>query len=252
MARVFVACERSGKVRRAFAARGHDAWSGDLVPADDGSNRHFVGDARDFLHLGWDLLIVCHPPCTRLCRSGHRWLYGPGKTHPKKLPKGRTWESMIEEFNKAVELFSDFWNAPVPRIAIENPEMHPHAKAAIRNYEPPAQIVQPWWFGDPAFKATGLYLRNLPKLEKRGALTPPEKGTREYLDWAVIHRMPPGPDRARARSETFQGVADAFADQWGCLPPVALTGSQTQQARMTERPIGKQTRGEEARRADRD
>ena len=89
--RALIGCESSGVVRRAFLARGFDAWSCDLRPAEDGSNRHIVGDVRDHLDDGWDLLVIAHPPCTRLCRSGRRWLSGPGHmTPPKQLPRGRS------------------------------------------------------------------------------------------------------------------------------------------------------------------
>lgn len=154
--RVLVACEFSGTVRRAFAARGHDAWSVDLLPAVDRSNKHIIGDARDVLNDGWDLLAVFHPPCTRLCNSGVRWL--------TQAPPGRTLDDMWRELDEGTALFSAFWNAPIERVCVENPIMHRHAKARIVNYQAPAQIVQPWWFGEPVFKGTGLYLRGLPAL----------------------------------------------------------------------------------------
>ena len=121
--RVLVACEYSGTVRNAFLERGHDAWSCDLLPSEDGSNRHIIGDARDLLNDGWDLLMVAHPPCTRLCNSGVRWLTVP--------PPGKTLEEMWAALDEGAALFSDFWNAPIERIAIENPVMHKHAKARI-------------------------------------------------------------------------------------------------------------------------
>jgi hypothetical protein len=102
--RVLIACEESGTMRRAFAARGHDAWSCDLQPARDGSNRHITGDVRDILGDGWDLLIVCHPPCTRLCNSGVRWLKTP--------PPGRTLPEMWAELDEGVALFAACWQAP--------------------------------------------------------------------------------------------------------------------------------------------
>ncbi len=207
MASVLVACEYSGTVRNAFLREGHDAWSCDLLPSDDGSNRHIIGDARDLLNDGWDLLMVAHPPCTRLCNSGVRWLHA--------APRGKTTDQMWAELDEGAALFSDFWNAPIERIAIENPVMHKHAKARIRNYRPPAQTVQPWWFGDPAFKATGFYLKNLPPLAPTAKLTPPAKGTDAHKRWSWVHRMPPGPDRARERARFFPGMAAAMASQWG-------------------------------------
>lgn len=211
--KVLIGCEFSGVVRRAFAARGHDAWSCDLLPAKDGSNRHLVGDVREFLNEGWDLLAVFHPPCTRLCNSGVRWLTDP--------PRGRTLAEMWADLDEGAELFSDLWNAPIERVAVENPIMHRHARERIRNYRPPAQTVQPWWFGDRAFKATGLYLRGLPPLVATDRLTPPKPGTAEHKEWSAIHRAPPGPDRWAFRSKTFPGIADAMADQWGDLDGLA-------------------------------
>jgi len=207
--RVLIACEFSGVVRRAFLDRGHDAWSCDLLPSEDRSNRHITGDARDRLNDGWDLLMVAHPPCTRLCNSGVRWLSVP--------PPSRTVAEMQAELHAGAALFSAFWCAPIERVAVENPVMHRHAKALIANYEPPAQIVQPWWFGDPAFKATGLYLRGLPPLTPTNRLTPPAPGTEEHRRWSRVHRMPESRDRWRERSRTYPGTATAMADQWGGL-----------------------------------
>lgn len=198
MARVLVACEFSGIVRRAFAAAGHDAWSCDLLPAEDGSNKHIIGDARDILADGWDLLIVAHPPCTRLCNSGVRWLTTP--------PAGRTVEQMWTDLREGANLFSAFWNAPIERICVENPVMHRHAKALIRNYAEPTQSVQPWQFGHGEVKRTCLWLRNLPKLVPTNVV--PGRVAR-------VHRMPPGPDRWRERSRFFSGIATAMAAQWG-------------------------------------
>lgn len=205
--RVLVACEFSGTVRNAFLAEGYDAWSCDLLPAENGSNRHITGDARTVLNDGWDLLIVAHPPCTRLCNSGVRWLSTP--------PPGKTRDEMWAELDEGAALFSSFWNAPIDRIAIENPVMHRHAKERILDFQPPAQTVQPWWFGEPFFKATGLYLRNLKALVPTDRLTPPRSGTDEHKAWSRVHRMPPGPHRARERSRFFAGIARAMARQWG-------------------------------------
>lgn len=198
--RVLVACERSGIVRRAFAARGHDAWSCDVAPAEDGSNRHIVGDARDLLDEGWDLLMVAHPPCTRLCNSGVRWLSTP--------PPGRTTEQMQAELRDGAGLFSAFWNAPIERISVENPVMHRHAKALILNYRPAAQTIQPWQFGHGETKRTCLWLKNLPPLRPTNVVAGRE---------ARVHRMN-GPDRPRKRSVFYAGIAEAMADQWGELP----------------------------------
>lgn len=198
--RILIACEFSGIVRRAFTARGYDAWSCDLLPAEDRSNHHIVGDVRDVLNDGWDMLIVAHPPCTRLCNSGVRWLTTP--------PPGRTRDEMWADLDEGAALFSTLWNAPIPRIAVENPVMHKHAKMRIVGYQPPAQSVQPWQFGDGETKRTCLWLRGLPPLQST-----------QIVDGRVarVHRMPPGPDRAKERSRFFPGIAAAMADQWGPL-----------------------------------
>ena len=214
--RILIGCETSGVMRRAFAARGHDVWSCDLLPAEDGSNRHIRGDVREILDDGWDLMAVMHPPCTRLCRSGRRWMSGPGKwTPPKQLSKGRTWTSMRDEFEKGVDLFTACWRAPIKRVAIENPEMNDLAKDRMPADLPAPQIVQPFWFGEPAYKATGFYLRGLPFLVPTKHLPEPERGSDDWKAWSAIHRAPPGPDRWKIRSRTFTGVAEACASQWG-------------------------------------
>lgn len=196
--KVLVACEFSGAVRDAFLARGHDAWSCDLLPDDKRSNRHIQGDARAILGDGWDLLMVAHPPCTRLCNSGVRWLSVP--------PPGRAIESLWAELDEGAALFSAFWNAPIERIAVENPVMHKHAKARIVNYAEPAQSVQPWQFGHGETKRTCLWLKGLPPL------TPTQIVEGRV---ARVHLMPPGPERWRERSRFFPGIAAAMADQWG-------------------------------------
>ena len=205
--RVLIGCETSGVMRRAFAARGHEAWSCDLLPAEDGSNRHIRGDLRDHLADGWDMLVVCHPPCTRLCNSGVRWLHRP--------PARRTLAEMWAELDEGVALFTACWRAPVDRVAVENPVMHRHARDRMPPDLPRPQIVQPWWFGDPAFKATGFYLRGLPPLSHTSRLVPPKPGTADPKAWSAVHRAPPGPDRWRFRSRTFAGIAEAAAAQWG-------------------------------------
>lgn len=197
MARVLVACEFSGVVRRAFAALGHDAWSCDLLPAEDRNNKHIVGDAREILGDGWDLLMVAHPPCTRLCNSGVRWLHVP--------PPGKSINQIWEDLRDAAALFSAFWNAPIKRVCIENPVMHKHAKALIENFSPAAQSVQPWQFGHPETKRTCLWLRNLPPLKATKIVAGREPR---------VHRMPPSPDRWRERSRFFPGIAAAMAEQW--------------------------------------
>ncbi|AEM40545.1 hypothetical protein [Ketogulonicigenium vulgare] len=205
--RVLIGCETSGVMRRAFSELGHDTWSCDLLPADDGSNRHIRGDVRDHLGDGWDLLIVAHPPCTRLCNSGVRWLHNP--------PPGRTLADMWRELDEGVALFTTCWRAPIDRVAVENPIMHRHARERMPANLPRPQIVQPWWFGDRAKKATGFYLRGLPRLSPTDKLTLPPTGSDEAKRWEAVHRAPPGPDRWKFRSQTFAGIARACASQWG-------------------------------------
>lgn len=198
--RVLVACETSGIVRRAFADRGHDAWSCDILPSEDRSNRHIVGDARDLLNEGWDLLMVAHPPCTRLCNSGVRWLAKP--------PPGKTIEQMWTELEEGADLFSAFWNAPIERICVENPVMHRYAKQRIVNFQEATQSVQPWQFGHGEVKRTCLWLKGLPPLVPTTIVEGRE---------ARVHKMPPSADRWKERSRFFPGIAAAMADQWGGL-----------------------------------
>lgn len=207
--RVLVACEFSGTVRRAFAALGHDAWSCDLLPAEDRSDKHIIGDARKLLYDGWDLLVA-HPPCTRLCNSGVRWL--------SKAPPGKTLPQMWDELDAGADLFSAFWNAPVDRVCIENPVMRRHAKERIRNFEPFAQSIQPWQFGHPETKRTCFWLKGLPPLSPT-----------DIVDGRTprVHRMAPGPDRAKERSRFFDGVARAMADQWGGAAPKNAASTST-------------------------
>lgn len=204
--KVLVGCETSGIVRDAFLALGHDAWSCDLLPADTPTDRHIVGDVRDVMQGDWDVAVM-HPPCTRLTNSGARWLHTP--------PPGRTLDQMWAELEDGAALFSDVWNVPhIPCVAVENPVMHKHAKARIRNFQPPAQSVQPWQFAtdeagpDNERKRTCLWLRNLPPLTYTGTLD----GTTARDS---VHKASPGADRWKLRSKFFPGIAAAMADQWG-------------------------------------
>lgn len=214
--RVLVACETSGIARRAFSELGHDVWSCDILPAEDRSNRHIRCDVRGgILSEGWDLLAVMHPPCTRLCRSGRRWMSGAGKwTEPRQLPKGRTLDDMRAEFEEGVSVFIACWEAPIDRVAIENPEMNDLARDRMPTDLPRPQMVQPFWFGEPAYKGTGWYLRGLPQLSATNLLSEPDRGSDEWKRWNAVHRMPPGPDRTRLRSRSFPGMMAAAADQW--------------------------------------
>lgn len=196
-----MACEFSGTVRRAFAERGHFAVSCDLLPADDGSRMHIEGDALDVLDMmPWDLLIA-HPPCTYLTNAGVRHLHSvPSRTG--KLPEvhgARRFAAMID----AGLFFQRFLSANVPRICVENPIPHKHARTFIGDY---SQIVQPWQHGHGETKATCLWLKGLPPLKPSEVVAGRE---------ARVHRMAPAKDRWKARSVTFPGIAKAMAEQWG-------------------------------------
>lgn len=212
-------------MRRAFADLGHDVWSCDLLPSDDRTNKHIQADIRDVLDEGWDMLVLCHPPCTRLCNSGVRWLSDPPKNAPDAAHdvEKASWKSMTKAeklvimwrlLDEGAALFSACWNAPIPMVAVENPVMHKHARARLPADLPQPQIIQPWWFGEQAFKATGFYTRGLPALTPTKKLTPPRPGTEGHKAWSAIHRCPPGPLRWKIRSKTFEGVARACASQW--------------------------------------
>jgi hypothetical protein len=197
--RVLVACERSGVVRRAFRERGHDAWSCDLEPADDGSLHHFQADAAYVAYARhWDLLIA-HPECTYLANSGAKHLYAG--MNAANGPNGDRWAHM----GAAAAFFLSLWNAPVAHIAVENPIMLGHPRRLFGIPEP-TQTIQPWQFGHGETKATCLWLKNLPPLEPTNIV----EGRAQR-----VFRMAPGPDRKRLRSQTFEGIAEAMAEQWG-------------------------------------
>lgn len=205
--RVLVACEMSGMVRRAFRDRGHDAWSCDLLPAEDGSEFHFQCDVRRVLYRSWDL-VIAHPVCRYLTNAGVKHLYIGGK-------RENGWDvHRWADMGAACEFFKMFIGC-APRVCIENPIMHGYAAKRIGSRA--TQFVQPWWFGDPEFKAIGLHLENLPKLVPTNRLTPPAVGTEEHKRWSRVHRMPPGPDREKERSRFFPGASAAMADQWGAF-----------------------------------
>lgn len=190
--RILVACEFSGVVREAFSALGHESWSCDLLPTEIPGN-HYQGDIRDILYSGFDLMVA-HPPCTRLCNSGVCW-----------LEKRNLWEDMRE----GAEFFKMLLNAPIEKIAVENPIMHKYAREIIGvKY---SQIIQPWQFGHGETKATCLWLKNLPLLQPSNIVSGREQR---------LHKLPPSPDRWRERSKTFPGIAQAMAQQWGapCFP----------------------------------
>lgn len=181
--RVLIGCEFSGIVRESFRARGHDAWSCDLLPSEI-PGQHIQGDVLKAIHFeGWDLLIA-HPPCTHLAVSGARWF-----------------KSKLDLQRRAIEFFQAlagaFW---IPKSAIENPISIMSSK-----WRKPDQIIQPWQFGHGEIKATCLWLRGLPKLQPTQIVEGRE---------ARVHRASPGPERWKERSRTLPGIARAMAEQW--------------------------------------
>jgi site-specific DNA-cytosine methylase len=190
--RVLIACEFSGIVRDAFAARGHDTWSCDLLPTERPGN-HLQDDVRNILKDSWDM-VIAHPPCTYLAVSGARW-----------FAERRDLQAMALGFILQIAA------SPVKKLAIENP-----VSVLSSHWRKADQIIQPWQFGHGETKATCLWLKNLPKLEPT-----------QIVDGRVarVHREPPGPDRWKNRSRTYQGIADAMAVQW-----VAYIKAQAEEA----------------------
>ena len=194
--KVLIACEYSGIVREAFKAKGHEAWSCDLLPTEI-PGKHHQGDVFDIINDGWDLMVA-HPPCTYLSNSGVSWLH-KDKSRWAKMEGGAMF------FKKLLE-------AKIEMKAIENPIMHKYAKEIIGRKQ--TQMVQPWMFGHPESKATCLWLEGLPPLKetnnvKEEMLKLPDSQRQR------LHYLPPSPDRWKERSRTFQGIADAMAQQWG-------------------------------------
>ena len=181
--KVLIGCEFSGAVRRAFRGLGHDAWSCDILDSEDSSPFHIKGDVLYYLGGYWDIGIF-HPPCTHLAVSGSRWF-----------------ASKQAEQAEALEFVRKLLDAPIPRIALENP-----ISIISSRIRKPDQIIQPWQFGHGETKATCLWLKNLPKLMPTDVVDGRE---------ARVHRMPPGPNRWKERSRTFEGIAQAMANQWG-------------------------------------
>lgn len=180
--RVLVACEFSGIVRDAFLKRGHDAISCDLLPTES-PGPHYQGDVLDILGDGWDLMIA-HPPCTHLAASGARWF-----------------KDKVDEQRQALDFVRRLMDAPIPRIALENP-----VSIISTRIRKPTQIIHPWQFGHGEEKTTCLWLKNLP------SLVPTNIVDGRY---PRAHRLPPTPDRWKLRSKTYAGIADAMAEQWG-------------------------------------
>ena len=190
--KVLVACEFSGIVREAFAKRGHDAWSCDLLPTEIPSDNHIQGDVINVMGKiwGWDLMIA-HPPCKYICNGDNNWL----NRRPDLDWRGN------REIGAA--FFMQFINAPINKIAVENP-----IGCMSSRYRKPDQITRPWWFGHEYNKDVCLWLKNLPPLKKTNIIQPPYK----KLDFWSSKR---NPDGKSLKSITFQGIANAMATQWG-------------------------------------
>lgn len=187
--RVLVGCEFSGTVRSAFQKLGHDAWSCDLLPADDGG-QHIQGDVCDVLGDGWDLAIF-HPPCTHLAVSGARHFHRKQK-----------------EQAEALDFVRRLLDAPIPRIALENP-----VSVISSRIRKPDQIIQPYQFGHPESKRTCLWLKGLSPLRPTDVLR--DRGRWQNQTPSGQNKLGPSPDRWKIRSKTYPGIACAMAEQWG-------------------------------------
>jgi len=179
--KILIACEYSGTVREELIKRGHDAMSCDLLPSDI-LGPHYQGDVKDIINDGWDMMI-CHPPCTHLAVSGARWF-----------------KDKVEEQKEALEFVRFLMNAPIEKIALENP-----VSIISSRIRKPDQYIQPWQFGHGETKKTGLWLKNLPLLQPSDIVEGRE---------AKVHKMPPSEDRWKLRSKTYSGIAQAMATQW--------------------------------------
>lgn len=198
--RVLIACECSGRVRKAFRARGHDAWSCDIEPSETKSKYHIQDDVLNHLDRGWDL-IIAHPPCTYLSSVGNVWL--------KRKP-GR-----YAERERALKFFLACYNAKVPRVCVENPCGYPNSA-----FRKPDQIIHPYMFGEAVKKRTCLWLRGLQPLVPCNAVEPPKplyylKTTGKPINWVEGIKGLSTKERQKARSRTFVGIANAMAEQWG-------------------------------------
>jgi hypothetical protein len=195
--KVLIACEYSGRVRDAFIARGHDAVSCDLLPTDT-PGPHYVGNVQDILADRWDMMIA-HPPCTYLCSSGLHW----NTRRPERA-------QMTEDALDFVRMLID---APIPRIAIENP-----TGCISTRIRKPDQIIHPYQYGHGASKKTCLWLKNLPLLRPTEYVEPRiVDGKNRWANQTDSgqNRLTPSPDRWKIRSETYKGIARAMANQWG-------------------------------------
>jgi hypothetical protein len=198
---IAVLCETSNKVSQAFRNKGHEVWSFDILKNDVDQEHHIETDlndmflARDLWRNYWKQfdMVIGHPPCTYLCNSGVKWLY---KDRPSETKEERRRKMM-----DAVTFWYNMWDLPVKKMVLENPISHKYALGKFYD-----QIIQPWQHGHGETKATGLKVRGLPLLEPSNIVEGRE---------GRLHKLPPSKDRGKIRSETYQGIADAMADQWG-------------------------------------
>lgn len=205
--KILIACEFSGIVRDAFIRKGHDAWSCDILPSEsDFSSNHYQCDVMEVIGNGWDMMIA-HPPCTYLSNAA------AGHLHPGGIPNIN-----IERYEKGLkgrEFFMAFYNALIPKIAIENP-----VPSRVYDLPPYAQIIHPYYFGDTESKRTCLWLKNLPPLEKTNLVKPKiygyyKRGNKKGQPIYGNNYLKLSPDRGKIRSKFFPGIASAMADQWG-------------------------------------
>ena len=216
--KVLVACESSGIVRNAFRNKGHEAWSCDLLPADDDSEFHIKGDVLDYLEGEWDL-IIAHPPCTYLCSSGIHWLTErKKKTKIEQQKEKERVKKRNIDMDNAKDFFMRFTKLKC-KWCIENP-----IGIMSTIFKKPTQYIQPYNFGHNASKKTCLWLNKLPKLNKTKYINPRKVVYKNKImnRWANQtdsgqNKLPPSHDRWKIRSKTYEGIAIAMATQWGIL-----------------------------------
>lgn len=226
--RVLVACETSGEVREAFRALGHDAWSCDVLPADDGSPYHIQDDVLNHLDDGWNLMVG-FPPCTYLTNSRNAYLYDPADKH-LPVEERRLAPGLAEKRQGAIDFFMALVNAPIPHIAIENP-----VGIMSTLFRKPDQIIQPYQFGTPESKQTCLWLKNLPLLQPTDILEKPAKGYWDNQTPSGQNKIGPCADRWKIRSKTYHNIAVAIATQWSNIEGTreSITNSPTKKSRLS-------------------
>lgn len=217
--KILIACEESQTLTERFRALGHEAISCDLKPGKINSKWHYQGSVFDIINDGWGMMIA-HPPCTYLTVTANKWL----KDQPKRQSGKLVGQERRDARNEAIEFFMALWNAQIPRIAIENP-----IGCMSSVFRRADQIIHPYYFGDPATKATCLWLKNLPKLQwsnnadlfTESTTVEPEfyttKTGNRYPAWSMIEaaKIKDLDERSEFRSKTFPGIANAMANQWG-------------------------------------